>query len=144
MKIWNTISYITIGITALFLLVMGYWLLYPYNPTDFPSPVQKVDKLTVQSGEHLIITSEFCKNMTVVPTISRSFVDGIIYQIPSYTAIEPELGCHTRKVQVYIPKGLPLGRYYIHSSYKWQVNPIRAIEKTTTTEVFYVVNGQKD
>lgn len=144
MKIWNTISYITIGVTALFLLLMGYWLLYPYNPTDFPSNVQKIDKTVVHAGEYLVITSEFCKNMTVVPTISRSFVDGIIYQIPSYTALDSELGCHIRKVQIYIPKGLPLGKYYIQSSYRWQVNPVRIIEKTTVTEFFYVVNGQKD
>lgn len=82
---------------------------------------------------------DVCKHMNVAPEISRVFVDGVIYQIPTYTTIDDDVGCKVRKVQIYVPKGLPVGEYFVNTAYKFQVNPIRTIEMQTRSEKFEVV-----
>lgn len=82
---------------------------------------------------------DVCKNMDIAPQISRVFVDGVIYQIPTYTTVDDEVGCKVRKVQIYVPKGLPVGEYFVNTAYKFRVNPIRTIEMQTKSEKFEVV-----
>lgn len=139
-KIFNFIGMGTILLALGFLLLMGFWLIYPYRTSEYKNLPQKVDKRVVKGGEHITIFVDLCKYSDIMPIVSRSFVDGIIYNIPSYVGVNDQMGCHIFNVQVYIPKALPNGKYYIRTNYKWQVNPIRTIEKQVTTEMFEVID----
>jgi len=76
--------------------------------------------------------------MDVVPEISRVFVDGVIYQISTYVTTNDEQGCRVRRVQIYVPKGLPPSTYKISTTFRFRVNPIRVIEMYTDSEKFEV------
>lgn len=132
-------SYLTIGMAFLITLVVFFWLLYPYEPATFNHLPHKVTPKVVEGGKFMTVEVDVCKHMPIAPTITRVFVDGVIYQIPVYTTVNDVVGCGIRKVQIYIPKGLPTGEYYINTSYSFQVNPIRKVELSTVSEKFEVV-----
>lgn len=129
---------VILSMLALVLLV-GYWLLYPYNPIEFKNLPHVVENKQVNSGDHLIYIVEYCKNSTVVPVASKYFTDGLIYAIPDTLATVKEVGCGQSRVQVYVPRALPKGKYFIEASYRYQVNPIRYIDVVTRTEQFEVI-----
>lgn len=138
MKALQYLSWITIASALSLVFIIIYWLIYPYNPATFNKLPHKVDKKIVQGGDFIILNIDVCKNMDVVPEISRVFVDGVIYQIPTYTTTNDEKGCRVRRVQIYVPKGLPPSTYKISSTFRFRVNPIRIIEMYTDSEKFEV------
>lgn len=138
MKALQYLSWITIASALSLVFIIIYWLIYPYNPATFNKLPHKVDKKIVQGGDFIILNIDVCKNMDVVPEISRVFVDGVIYQIQTYTTTNDEKGCRVRRVQIYVPKGLPPSTYKISSTFRFRVNPIRIIEMYTDSEKFEV------
>lgn len=138
-KIYIVISWVTIISALLLVLLNLIWLLYPYNPATFRTLPHKFENNVVVGGSFLTMYIDVCKNINVSPEISRVFVGGVIYQIPTYITVDDALGCKIRKVQIYVPKGLPVGKYFVNTSYKFQVNPIRSIEMQTRSEHFEVI-----
>lgn len=129
----------TILLSFILLSTIFYWLIAPYNPATFRTLPHKVEPKVVEGGTFLTIHVDVCKNMNVSPEVTRVFVDGVIYQIPTYTTVDDEVGCKVRKVQIYVPKGLPVGEYFVNTAYKFRVNPIRTIEMQTKSEKFEVI-----
>ena len=131
-------SALVIVFAFLFLLTIVYWSVYPYSPATFNALPHRVDKKIVHGGDFIVLYIDVCKNMDVVPEISRVFVDGVIYQIPTYVTTNDEQGCRVRRVQIYVPKGLPPSTYKISTTFRFRVNPIRVIEMYTDSEKFEV------
>lgn len=138
-KLFNYISYGTIIVALLFMVTVFYWLLFPYKPIEFPVLPHFVENKQVLSGEYLIYYVEYCKYSKVTPIADKTFNDGIIYSIPQVIATEKSIGCGTSKIQIYIPRGLPKGKYFIESTYRYKMNPLRTIDVKTKTEQFEVI-----
>lgn len=129
----------TILLSFILLLIIFYWLIAPYNPATFRRQPHVVEPKVVEGGTFLTINVDMCKHMDITPEISRVFVDGVIYQIPAYITVDDGLGCKIRKDRIYIPKGLPKGEYFISTTYRFRVNPVRTIEIQTRSDKFKVV-----
>ncbi len=138
-NIFKLLANSVITLSFIILLICFVWLIYPYNPATFRTLPHKVTPEVVEGGKFVTIHVDVCKNMQVAPEISRVFVDGVVYQIPAYITVDDEVGCKVRKVQIYIPKGLPTGKYFVSTSYRFKVNPIRTVEMQTRSEQFEVV-----
>jgi hypothetical protein len=138
-KILYVLSWIVI-VGALTVMSIGiFWMLYPYKTTEFKDGLFPVENKLVKNGEYVVFDVYRCKISDLQPTIARSFVDGIVYIIPETAGTLADTGCDTTKVYVYVPKGLPPGKYHINTVYRWQVNPIRVIEQQKSTEQFEVI-----
>lgn len=138
-KIFNSISYLVIIIALLFSVVVFYWLLFPYRVIEFNVLPHVIENKQVKSGEYLIYEVDYCKFTKIVPIISKYFVDGLLYSTPETLATVKGVGCGKNRVQVYVPKALPLGKYRMETIYRYKVNPLRTIDVKTTTEDFEVV-----
>lgn len=137
-KIFKIIAWTTI-LAAIFLIgVLIYWYSYPYKPITFnPQPVKVLTK-EIKRGDYLVYEISFCKNTAIVPLITKTFIDGILYVTPQTVAINNPLGCKSNLVQNYVPKALPPGEYVIEISYVYKMNPIRNINISIKTEKFIV------
>lgn len=133
------LSWLTLITSTLFIGLLGYWLLYPYKVIEYKNLPHKVDKSVYKPGEQIILNVDFCRYLPIVPTINRSFTDGIIYNLHGSVSPTNEVGCFERKVIINVPSTLPSGEYHITSNYRFKVNPIRTIEITTVTENFKVI-----
>jgi hypothetical protein len=136
-KLFYAISWATIIAAILTLIISFYWYFFPKMPITF-SGVHKVLTPVVEGGEYLSYTVNYCKDTNVIPSISKSFVDGIVYDVPLIISESFRAGCGSIVAQIYIPKTLSKGMYYLQTTYHYQVNPIRDISIVTTTEKFEV------
>jgi hypothetical protein len=97
---------------------------------------------TAKSGDYLALRENYCKNLSYPATVSRTFIDGISYQVPVYISNRP-VGCYGKEEEsveyVYIPKALPPGKYRIQTVYSFQVNPIRTVHFTLISDQVTVI-----
>ena len=116
--------------------VLMYWWLRSYKIIDIISavPIQA----EVKQGTDLEYLLDYCKYTDVIPSVSRKFVDGIIYAVPS-SGVGLKKGCGKMVLSIPVPKTLPIGVYHLETSLDYKVNLIRVINKEYSTEKFTVV-----
>ena len=116
-----------------------FWSYYPYNILEFQDSVYPVETKTVKPGEEVIYRVRYCKYLPTSFSVTRKFVDGIIYTTSEVASNNP-VGCHDNLVYIQVPKSLPEGNYSLQMIYRTKVNPIRTVEIIRTTERFTVKN----
>jgi hypothetical protein len=140
LRIVNLISFLTLFVVFLMVLVIGYWELYPYNPIEFknvPFQILNENKIVKQGDRARYLVSS-CKNTKEVPIVTKKFIDGVIYETTSQPGVIP-LGCQNTIMDVYVPKAIPTGTYKVQIIAQFKVNPIRTITVISNTESFNVV-----
>ena len=137
----NYAIYLILLLALGLILTVIYWEVYPFKTIVFTDNPQRVLNANhqVASGGHLSYEVNFCKYTNIIPSISRSFADGILYTIPETLAVAKPTGCHTQVVDVYVPRALLPGSYTLKTTYRYKINPIRTIDVSTTTESFMVI-----
>lgn len=139
-KLINFISYATLALAFGMITTLFYWSVYPYKPIVISITAINT---TVKAGDSLFYQADYCKYMQLPATVSRSFVDGIIFSTASIVADNP-VGCRTSKMVIEVPKGLISGEYTLKIIYSYQVNPIRHVDVVTVTNPFTVVGIDLD
>lgn len=119
-------------------LITTYWYVAPYEVLTFQNGNNVLLEKTVKSGGYLQVKEKYCKKMKLPASVSRKFIDGVVYQVPIYIENRP-VGCGEIIEYVYIPKALPAGRYQATIIYTYQVNPLRKMNYELTTEFFDIV-----
>lgn len=128
---------ISFGIIVLIWLVLMFWAFFPYRTATQSQPYIVHDKV-IKQGELLQYEMNYCKYTSVVPTVERQFIDGIIFALPPANAQLPK-GCGKRLNSLEIPHALPPGQYYLQATVSYKVNPIRIITSVYRTEQFEVI-----
>jgi hypothetical protein len=136
-KIFYYISWITILSALGLMFLAGYWLLYPYKIISFKNKTYPIVNKTVKQGEFIKYIADYCKYIDVKPTISRSFVNGLIFSTPMIVT-NRDLGCKKMIVAVVVPQELPVGIYHLETNYKYKVNPLREITIKVSSDQFEV------
>lgn len=136
-KFWQIYAWGTIILAFVLLMVVGYWMFYPYNPLEIKSEPMKVLTPQVKAKDSFFFEIDYCKNMDLPAEITRTLIDTVIYNIPSFTA-NNELGCHKIIATAEIPN-IPTGTYYYRIKFDYEVNPIRHILIVAETETFEIV-----
>lgn len=132
------LSMIVLSITMVFLLTIIYWQLYPYKTIEFKHELAPVEQKEVERGDYLVYILDYCKYTDKEAEIARSFVDGLIYLTPDGIADQLE-GCGVARVQIYIPRSMPVGEYQIKQVRHYQLNPIRTESVIYYSERFKVL-----
>lgn len=123
-----------------FILVLGVAcnMLYPYPTIVVKSPAPVTNK-ELRAGDTVEVVLEYEKYFDGSCVVTRQFVDGTIYTMPSYTSNLP-VGKHVRTdITTQIPNGLPPGRYHAEITLVYQFPPLRTINYRFVTEEFDVV-----
>lgn len=121
------------------LLVVFYWLVYPYQPLVINQRPLKVITTEVKQGDVLIFEMDYCKNTNKPVRISRRFKDTIIYTIPDLLTADNKSGCKVSTITEKIPDNLPTGDYIMTFYYHYQMNPLKEVIVSTHTQKFTVV-----
>jgi len=116
--------------------VLMYWWLRPYKIIEIKSAVPL--EAEVKQGTDLEYILDYCKYTDLIPSVTRRFVDGIIYAVPS-SGVGLKKGCGKVVLSIPVPKTLPAGVYHLETNLSYQVNPIRNIKLEYSTGLFTVV-----
>lgn len=140
MNIDNALKYTTYVILLCinaFVLLIAYWLLFPYDVQEHYKTPYEVLTPQVKNGEELVYKVDFCKFMNADATIHPAIVDGHIVTLPSKDTSLPR-GCYELEAHVELPE-LAEGEYKYVETIKYRVNPIRTVSYTYESELFEVV-----
>jgi len=137
----NILGAIGMVVAFLFVGLLVYWRLYPYNWLTFSTDTFPVNKTEFVAGDTLVYTSNYCKAKDFVTDVSRAFVDDILFATPTTLANNPA-GCRKNNVQVLIPN-LPSGRFHLRIVYVYRPNPVREIEIIKYTDFFNIIENNK-
>ena len=138
MKITNLHANLIVVIMWGFGLLIMFWCLYPYNPLEMEEPV-KVLTPVVNAGDSVIVSFNFTKNTKITPEIHLSLVDGVIYNLPTYSPKNAVGHTDGKVVNVLtVPINQPCGDYHLRWVVSYEMNPVRTIEVEYESEKFRV------
>ena len=138
----NIISKLTIFLALIFIITIGYWLTWPYEPIKFTQEktVLLNPNLMVKHGEPLLIEVEVDQYESgIVYSIDRRVIgENFVFALPT-TSRTTEKG-HFKYVNAsfVIPEFIPCGHYQMKTIIKIQVNPLRTIVIERMTDQFEV------
>jgi len=141
-KFWLIYAWGTIIIAFLTLILIGFWLFYPYKNLTFSQDTFPISNHMLSAGGVFTYTADYCKKGNFTTEVSRAFNDGVLYSMPSMFANNPS-GCRTNNVVIETPN-LPAGEYRLRIVYRYFPNPIRTIEIVKYTDIFTIVSNDVD
>jgi hypothetical protein len=136
----KTIQWLILALVLIEIIVVIFWLVYPYKLIDFknsPFPVLN-ENLTVKSGDRMSYLIDYCKYTDEMPRVIKYFVDGVVLEINTVDGVL-EKGCHKTVLDVYIPRAIAASSYSVKIVATFKPNPIREIKYVTKTLNFTVV-----
>lgn len=142
---WMRIFTMATLVTAfVMVLLVGYWLLWPYKiltdhdgNTIVDGAGTTISATTVAPGDPVIIVIHACKHYDLPETTSRELIDGFVYQLPTVQTFNP-LGCRDVNIWVPIPVNTPPGVYRISTTAQFHPNPLRVVSYHWETNQFEV------
>lgn len=137
-KLFIYFTYFSTLLILVSIITLGVWAFYPYKVLEFGPDNGKILQKQVKSGDYLEMQQDYCKYRDIVSHVNRQFINSIIYQVPESLNKRP-IGCHRRIEQIYIPKALPPGNYYISTTISFEINPIRKVVLNVKTAQFEIV-----
>lgn len=130
------IGFGTLGLVAIFIALVFFWKIYPYNLMDYKGEY-KMEKTSYVQGDETFYVTDYCKNTDEMPSIKKEFVDGLVFTSDSPHAFFTR-GCRIQENRINIPHTLPVGRYRLRITTNYQVNPIRNLEYINFSNWFTV------
>lgn len=130
--------YLFVAVFVIYSVVVGWWLIYPYNPITIKSIEIVNTGKTVKAGEYLTYKISYYKNMDIPGTLTRKLVNNYKIDMAESIVTAP-IGRDCDKVTIRIPHYADVGTYYLWWSVTYQVNPIRKVTVTFASERFEVV-----
>lgn len=134
-KIHCLLSWLTIILALSLLLLVGFWLIYPYKPFVVNNVTSEIE--TINPGETYKYSVSYCKYSNLSALVSKTLVNDILIPFSPYESNIPT-GCQTRDVYTEIPDYVPSGVYHIHIVSAYQVNPIRNVTVFYETPAFII------
>lgn len=145
-KLWHKFSAVVITMAAIFMLVVIFWLVFPYKTAEIKQPVPVLNKNNeVAIGEKLILEISVTKYIDAFPNGTEIITcdDGGIAFLDSGKTSNFPPGTYTFvNDSNVIPDKLVAGsKCMYHFRYTYRVNPIREITKEWDSEPFLVLEG---
>ena len=131
-------TFVSLGVSFIFVLLVLFWLIFPYEPLSINNHPYPVLNKEVKKGDVLLFEVDYCKLTDKKATITRRFIDSLLYVMPDITAVN-EMGCRRQLVSEEIPQNLPAGEYVMDFYYTYKVNPIREVTVHARTQKFQVI-----
>jgi hypothetical protein len=138
LRIYYILAWFSILMGTALILLVTFWMNYPYTPIVFQDKEFPIGNTIVKRGEMLFYTANYCKKNNLPAKVTRSYMNSIIYVTPTTITNRPS-GCNSLIIGTIVPSELPPGKYFLEMSYQYQVNPIRKVTVIQNTEEFEVI-----
>lgn len=138
MKIIPVLSYFVLAVALALIGYVSFNLLYLYPTITIESPAAILNKGTIHTGDILLISIKCDKTCDQSATVIRSFVNDIVYVLPSYESNYAKGKHDTISYSTKVPSELPAGEYYVRTTLVYKFPPFRVINYSFDTEKFTV------
>lgn len=138
MKIIPILSYFVLIAALILVGYVSFNLLYPYPTMTTEQPAAILNKGTIHAGDILLVSIKCEKSCDQSATVIRSFVNDIVYVLPSYESNYAKGKHDTISYSTKVPTELPAGEYYVRTTLVYKFPPFRVINYSFDTEKFIV------
>jgi hypothetical protein len=133
------VAYSFMSATIICMLVITYWLFYPYVPLIIEKPIKIMNpNKTVVAGEYLVYSIEYDKKLPVEGVLTRKLLNDYIIDMRSSVS-NSRLGKDERLVHLQIPHYAAPGKYTLWWSVTYKMNPVRHVTVSVESEPFTIV-----
>ncbi len=134
-------SILIIGTAMLLGLLMMYWLNAPYHPLELHQSPAPVSPRQVKANGILFAHFDYCKSINATDRITRDLVgDKVVINLPPQVQLaNTPVGCQEIDAPIVLPNVMTYGKYHIHYTIVYKVNPIREVTIEFDTEEFEIV-----
>ena len=139
-KLFYIAAWIAIILFGIMLLIVMFWLVYPYKTIEFKQPFQVMNEnKEVKRGEDLVYVIDFVKYGNHTGHVTRDIIcqDNRVTLEGNVSNVPP--GSGVREARVNVPEKTSLGECKYRSTITYQVNPIRNVIVRLESEPFIVV-----
>lgn len=138
-KIKDAIIYSVMIAFLVYAAIVGWWLLYPYEPITVERPIKILNQgKSVKVGETLLYEIKYNKHMAICGTLSRKLINNTKIDLSDSKASAP-IGEDKDIVPVLLPTYADPGTYYLWWSVSYKVNPLRTVTINVESEKFEVI-----
>jgi hypothetical protein len=125
---------------------IAFMLFFPVKTLEVNNqPMPITNQHEFEAGDVIWYRYDYCKYYDVPLSITKQFVDGIIFTTDStYGVSNLQVGCHVKEVGVVVPQTLPAGTYRIRIITVIAVNRLRNETVVYETVPFKVVTHTDD
>lgn len=146
-KTYCKVKYITYAIFTILVLInvrIGWVLFYPYRPIEVKYVKILDSDQILHPGEKLTYEVEFTKTMELPATVSRSLVNNIIVNFPSFTSYMP-MGHKIVRDFIDLPSFIDTDHYKLVLSFDYVVSdfPKRTVRYRAESNLFEVRKGEE-
>ena len=138
----HLIVYIALIFTFGFILLISYWLLWPYTPMVIKEPIEIMNtNKTVEAGKVLVYKMDMDKRTALPCMITKQIVNGfIITSSPIIGNLRP--GKYSKTFPLTVPNFADSGMNKLKWSGTYHVNPLRRITVVAWSEPFFIVTNK--
>lgn len=137
-KVLYMISVLTLTLSAVLVLYVGYLLLWPVEVMWQQEPITVLNK-QVKAGDFVTLEFNYCKYREAVGDVSIYLIDNTIFSLRTVQSNNP-VGCRSDlKYPVQIPVTTVPGVYHIREVLDFHINPFRQVHYTYDSENFEVL-----
>ena len=128
--------------TIVLYIILTFWILWPYNPTEIHSITVLNPNKTVKAGDFMVYEIKFTKHTNLTGVISKTISNGLVIYYTDDSGILPaQKEPYVKIRKVYVPHYADSGKYQMNYSVKYPVNPLRDdVIVRAVSDGFWVVN----
>lgn len=131
-------SQLTLVIVFLCVVVIGFWLIFPYQPVEFDHPLEILN-CPCKPGDTIQYHISGVGHGSYPVIVSKSLVDGIIFSYPSRHEVSVDGEFSFISADAEIPAFVDSGNYLLVTTLEFEVNPIRTIVVQVVSNPFEVI-----
>lgn len=136
-RILYLLSVRTLILAFFLMLFLIFQLTYPFEVVKLNKAPFEIEKEVYTAGDTVSYTLDFTKKLNYKPKISYFLVNGFVYPL-SKAGLSRPVGKQVRTLNLTIPKETPPGIYHIQIDLEYEINPLRKILYSWSSEDFKV------
>ena len=138
MNIMHKFSALVISVTFIFIIYVMYLMYYPVNVLEFNTPIYEILTPIVRKGGIVKFRVDLVKHNALPATHTRQLIDGYTYIMTTAIANAPK-GKVDFIASQKLPDYIETGKYYIKSTYTYEINKLRTVTYSHRTGFFEVI-----
>lgn len=142
-KIHTILAFSVLIIMGLLIIYGIYSLTWPFNPIDFHTDKLHLSKGIFQQGEVIPISFKFDKYVDGQVLVHRKFKNEIVFPLSEIKLSRNKGKYEFVSYLTKVPDQLPPGKYILEYSFIYDINPLRTVTKTISTEEFTVIPSKR-
>lgn len=137
-KYINYLSYSTIILSFILMIILFFTILYPFEIVTLNKNPFSIVTPTVKRGDYVEYELHFTKHLNIKPKATYYLIDGMVIRLYG-EGVSRQVGENIVKGKKTIPDSIPPGKYRIQIDLEYEIVPWRKLYYSWQSEIFEII-----